>query len=196
MPFKYAIALTGGIATGKSSATVLLSLYGFQFIDLDTISHKILNKNSKIVCSMFGNEYKNIDNSIDRIKLGQLLFNNKREKLKLEKFIHPLIYDEVEKQSIIQDKFKTLYIIDIPLFFEKNSYPIRNSIVVYCPLKKQIERLMKRDNINKENAIIKINNQMNIDLKKKKATYIIDNSINLKHLQKECEALKHILINL
>lgn len=195
MSFKYAVALTGGIATGKSSATILLSLYGFKFIDLDKIAHKLLEENREKIFSIFGKKYRNSNKSINRKKLGELIFNNSREKKKLENFIHPLIYNEAKKRSIFEDKFKIKYIIDIPLFFEKNSYPIKESIVIYCSFNKQLERLIKRDNFKEKNALIRINNQMNIDLKKQKATYIINNDANLKNLQNECEKLKNILLN-
>ena len=196
MSFKYAVALTGGISTGKSSATVLLSLYGFKFIDLDKISHKILDENREKIFLMFGKKYQNSDFSINRKKLGQLIFSNKQEKNRLENFLHPLIYDEAERQSIIEDKFKIIYIIDIPLFFEKNRYPIEKSIVVYCSFENQLKRLMKRDNINKENALLMINNQMDTSLKKDKATYVINNDKDLKNLQSECEILKINLLNI
>ena len=68
-------------------------------------------------------------------------------------------------------------------------YPISKSITVYTPKNLQIERLQKRDNISKEEALLKISNQMDIEKKKELSTYIIDNSQNLKHLQEEVEKL-------
>ena len=68
-------------------------------------------------------------------------------------------------------------------------YPISKSITVYTPKNLQIERLQKRDNISKEEALLKISNQMDIEKKKELSTYMIDNSQNLKHLQEEVEKL-------
>ena len=68
-------------------------------------------------------------------------------------------------------------------------YPIVKSVVVYTPKELQIERLIKRDNITKDEALLKISNQMDIEKKKELSTYIIDNSKDLKHLQNEVEKL-------
>jgi dephospho-CoA kinase len=73
-------------------------------------------------------------------------------------------------------------------------YPIERSVVVYTPKSLQIERLMKRDNISEEEALLKISNQMDIEKKKELATFIIDNSSSLKNLQNEVENLKEKLL--
>jgi len=191
--FKYAIALTGGIATGKSTVCNLFKLHGFLTIDADKIAHKLLDQNSTKIASMFGNEY--VENGkVLRKKLGKIIFSNEDNKQKLENLLHPLIKQEIEKKSKIFEEQKKPYFIDIPLFFEKMHYPISKSLVVYTPRDIQIERLMKRDNITKEEAILKISNQMDIEKKKDMADLIINNSSNLKNLQNEVErVIKEIL---
>ena len=186
--FKNAIALTGGIATGKSTVCNLLKLHGFLTIDADTITHELLNKNSPTISNMFGPTYiKN--GKVLRKKLGHLIFNNKEEKQKLESFIHPLIKEEIIKQAKIFEKANKPYIIDIPLFFETNQYTINKSLVVYAPYSLQCERLIKRDKITEKEAKIKISNQMDIESKKKLASLCIDNSSTLKNLQNEVEKI-------
>ncbi len=192
MAFKYAIALTGGIATGKSTVASLLALNGMRVIDADSISHKILDDSHSWVEEMFGSKYIN-NYKVDRNSLGEMIFSDSQAKKTLEEFLHPKIRAEIEKQSIKQDSFKFPYLIDIPLFFENGAYNIQDSVVVYTPSDIQLERFIKRNKYSKEESLKRIASQMPIDEKKEKATWIIDNSKNLKHLQQECEDFVDII---
>jgi len=186
MAFKYAIALTGGIATGKSTVASLLGLNGLRIIDADTIAHRILDENASWVAERFGDEY--IKNAkVDRPALGKIVFSDPEAKKVLESFLHPKIRAAIEAESEKQDRLGYPYLIDIPLFFETASYPIQNSVVVYTPKAVQLERFMKRNGFSEEESLRRIESQMDIEEKKKRATWVIDNSSNLKHLQKECE---------
>ena len=188
MAFEYAIALTGGIATGKSTVASLMGLNGLRIIDADQISHQILDDNSAWVAENFGSEFVKLSGKVDRPALGQVVFQDTVAKAKLEAFLHPKIRDEIEAQSEKQDGFKFPYLIDIPLFFENKNYPINESVVIYTPREIQLERFMKRNGYSQEESERRIATQMPIDEKKERATWVIDNSKNLKHLQKECEA--------
>lgn len=186
MAFEYAIALTGGIATGKSTVASLLALNGMRVIDADTISHKILDASHLWVKENFGEEF--VDGiKVNRAKLGGLVFSNEEKKKLLEDYLHPKIRYEIEQLSIKQDSFKFPYLIDIPLFFEKGAYEIKESVVVYTPSDVQLERFIKRNAYSEEESLKRIASQMPIDEKKDRATWIIDNSKNLKHLQQEVE---------
>jgi dephospho-CoA kinase len=186
MAYEYAIALTGGIATGKSTVASLLTLNGMRIIDADTISHEILDASLSWVRENFGEEF--VDGTkVNRTKLGTLIFRDKEAKKKLEAFLHPKIRAEIEQRSIKQDGFKFPYLIDIPLFFENGGYEIKDSVVVYVPKELQLERFIKRNGYSKEESLRRIESQMDIEEKRKRATWVIDNSSDLKHLQKECE---------
>ncbi len=187
--FEHAIVLTGGIATGKSTVASLFMLHGFLTIDADKIAHKILDQEYKTIENLFGSQY--IENQkVLRKKLGKLIFNDAKEKEKLENFIHPLIKKEIQKEAKVFEEQKKPYLIDIPLFFEKSNYDIKTSVVVYTPKNIQIQRLTQRDNCTEEEALSRINNQMDIEKKKLLATFVIDNSKDLKNLQKEVENTK------
>ncbi len=186
MAFEYAIALTGGIATGKSTVASLMALNGMRVIDADTISHEILDASSSWVRETFGDKYIN-GSKVNRTELGHLVFSDDAKKQILEDFLHPKIRDEIEKRSTKQDSFKFPYLIDIPLFFEKNAYNIKDSVVVYTPSDVQLERFVKRNKYSEEESLKRIASQMPIDEKKQRATWVIDNSKNLKHLQQEVE---------
>jgi dephospho-CoA kinase len=186
MAYKYAIALTGGIATGKSTVASLMGLNGLRIIDADAISHRILDQNSTWVAERFGAEYIS-GGKVARTELGKMIFANPEAKKELESFLHPKIRAAIEEESEKQDRFEYPYLIDIPLFFETGSYPIENSVVVYAPKEVQLERFMKRNGFTREESLRRIQSQMDIDEKRSRATWVIDNSLNLKHLQKECE---------
>jgi dephospho-CoA kinase len=192
--FEHAIALTGGIATGKSSATALLSLYGFRFIDADKIAHEHLDEQKEAIASLFGVEYIK-DDKVDRKSLGKLIFASKEKKKKLEDLLHPIIYDTIVAQSKKNEALSMPYMIDIPLFFESKRYDIKKSLVVYATKKQQLERLMLREGFSEEEALRRIESQMNIEDKKALADYVIDNSKDLKHLQNECEKIKNQILS-
>ena len=187
MAFKYAIALTGGIATGKSTAVSLLRLGGLRIIDADEIAHRLLDENCTWIAQTFGDNY--VKNSkVLRSNLGKLIFSDSDAKAKLEAFLHPMIRETIKKESERQDGFRFPYLIDIPLFFETGAYSIKNVVTVYTPKEIQLQRFIKRDGFSKADALKRIGSQMDIEEKKRRSTWVIDNSKNLKHLQIECEA--------
>ncbi len=186
MAYEYAIALTGSIATGKSTVASLLLLNGMRVIDADTISHEILDASVAWVEDTFGKEFLKFS-KVNRAKLGELIFSNAEAKKTLEAYLHPKIKAEIEKRSEKQDRLKFPYLIDIPLFFENNNYDIKESVVVFTPSQVQLERFMKRNGYSKEESLKRIATQLPIEEKRARATWVIDNSKDLKHLQDECE---------
>ncbi len=192
-PFKNAIVLTGGIATGKSTVASLFMLHGFLIIDADKVAHEVLDEEVDSIASLFGQEYIK-DNRVDRKKLGSLIFNNKEQKEKLEAFVHPLIKQKIIEKAKVFELQNKPYLIDIPLFFEKGNYDIKRSIVVYTPKDIQVQRLIDRDKCSYDEAIVKIENQMDIEQKKLLGSFIIDNSKDLKNLQNEVERVKKLIV--
>jgi len=192
MAYEYAIALTGSIATGKSTVASLLLLNGMRVIDADTISHEILDASVTWVDETFGKEFIKLA-KVNRAKLGELVFSDSEAKKTLEEYLHPKIKAEIEKRSEKQDRLKFPYLIDIPLFFENNNYNIEDSVVVFTPSDVQLERFIKRNGYSKEESLKRIATQFPIEEKRDRATWVIDNSKNLKHLQQECENFVEII---
>jgi len=184
--FEYAVVLTGSIATGKSSASKVFASMGFEIIDADHVAHQVLENQSEIVVKLFGDEIMQ-DGRVDRKALGGVVFSDSVKRKMLEDLLHPLIYDEIKRQALLLDMKKTPYLIDIPLFFEGRRYPIKRSIVVYAPSHLQLERLMERNGFTQEEALSRIETQIPVEEKREKATYVIDNSGTLTHLEKECK---------
>ena len=194
MAFKYAIALTGSIATGKSSTVKLLEDAGFHIIDADQIAHQILDEQHQSIADLFGETLVS-EGKVDRKALGAIVFADSNKRKALEALLHPLIYKEIERLSVEQDKWGKPYFIDIPLFFEGGRYPIEKSLVVYTTEEQQLERLMHREGYTKEEALNRIQTQIPVEEKRKLASYVIDNSGTLTQLEKECERVKEEILN-
>ncbi|MBY0553835.1 dephospho-CoA kinase [bacterium] len=186
--------LTGGIATGKSAAKKLIESLGIPVIDADQISHKLSEPGqetySKIV-SHFGNSILNPDLSIDRKKLGQIIFSNEQSKLQLEAILHPPIQAEVRRQREIHKQAGAkICFYDVPLLFEKNLWrDFDATVLIWCSPSIQLDRLMKRNNLTLEEAVLRIGNQIPLIDKVKMANYCIDNSGDLSDLEKQLQKL-------
>lgn len=174
------IGLTGSIATGKSQVSNYLKDKGIKVIDADLIARDVANYKSvkNKIKKEFGDDlYK--DDKLDRKKLAEIIFARKIYRQKLNSIMHPEIYKKIKKES---DSADGLVFIDIPLLFENEDLNKKYGLVfdeiwlVYVDRERQIERLMKRDDISKEYAEEKINSQISVEEKRKKSDVIIDNS--------------------
>jgi len=181
---KYAI--TGGIATGKSSIINIMRIYGIPVINIDEIVHNIIkiksNKLNKII-NLLGPEIILANKSINKKKIGNLIFSNKILKYKLEKILHKdiIIYIKNSIHAIETLGFKEI-VCEIPLLFETDLQDYFDvTILVYTSIELQIQRLMKRDRISINNAIKIINTQLSIEEKKKFTSNRIDNSKSIKN---------------
>jgi len=186
MAYKYAIALTGGIATGKSTVSSMLQSHGFEVIDADKIAKEILPLHVKEVEEIFG-DLVICDGMIDRKALGALIFNDKKEREKLNTFLHPLIRAEIFKRCDLLETKQKPYILDIPLYFESDGYSCNLVTVVYAPVEVQRKRLMIREDFTKEEAQKRIDAQISIEEKKIMADFLINNSFSMQFLEEEIE---------
>ena len=189
------IGLTGGIATGKSTVAKIFSELGFFVINADELARKVVEKGTygwKKVVETFGREILLPNGSIDRKKLGNIVFSNLEAKKKLERIIHPLVIDEMEKILKVFEKEHPCepIIIEIPLLFEVGLHKkMDKTIVVYAPKNVQIERMMKRDGLTYQEAEMRLKNQMDIEEKRKLADYVVDNSSSLEYTKTQVEKL-------
>jgi dephospho-CoA kinase len=193
MLFKYAIALTGSISTGKSTAVDILKQTGFHVIDADSISHQVLDEQHQNIAKMFGKAFVK-EGNVDRKALGNIIFEDQEARKRLETLLHPLIYERILEKATKMDKRAVPYIVDIPLFFEGGRYAIENVIVVYATKEQQLNRLMEREGYSEEEALSRIESQIDIEEKRQNASYVIDNSGNLKQLQYETERTREEIL--
>ncbi len=176
------IGITGGIASGKTSVGKFLNeIKHLPIIDADIIARKALEPGEKAtqkVLARYGNqiECKNQKNSIDRDVLSKIIFSDISERKWLEKLIHPIVIENINKELEKYEKMPILILI-IPLLFEANLTSLCSEIwLINCDLQQQLQRLIARDCISEEEAQRKINSQLTLSYKKKLADVIIDNS--------------------
>lgn len=183
--------LTGGIACGKSTVAGLLRLEGFSVIDADKVSHTILDENARLIAEHFGRNVleDSIESKINRKELGKIIFNDTTKRELLESILHPLIFERISKEAEALEMRKMPYFMDIPLYFEtKNIYKARFIICVYASKNLQLQRLISRGNLTESEAEKRINAQIDIEEKRKKSDFVIENTSDLKTLQKNLES--------
>ena len=188
------LGLTGGIATGKSTADKFFEGKNIPIVDCDEIAHNIMNVNKpawKDIKEVFGEKYLNEDQTINRKKLGKLVFNDPTKMKILNEITHPRIFQEMESQ-IAQYKSEgySLIIVDAPVLFESHSEKYYDkTLVISLPQDLQIKRLMARNNLTKEEALSRINSQMSLKEKEARATYVIENTGSVEDLYKKLNEL-------
>jgi len=190
------IGLTGGIASGKSTVAQMFQQCGITVVDADVIAKEAVEQGmpayQKIV-ETFGQGVLLETGDIDRRKLGEIVFANEEKRLQLNAIVHP----EVRKMMIKQrDEAiragERFVVLDIPLLYESGlEHLTEKVIVVWVPKELQLERLMKRNRFNEDEALNRIHAQHSLDEKKKRADAVIDNSGSLK----DTEAQLHQLLD-
>lgn len=188
------IGLTGGIASGKSTVSSILKEKEFKIYDADIIAKEIMKKKEVIhsLIEIFGDEvYKN--GSLNREYIKKIVFNNKEKLNELNNLVHTEVFNYYKKiKSKVKKEDKVIF--DIPLLFETKMDTLCDmTIVVAIDLDKQIERVMKRDNISKELAIKIINSQMSLKDKIKRADIVLENNGTLDELKQNID---NIMINI
>lgn len=190
----YFLGLTGGIASGKSTADSFFEQENIPIIDSDLIAHQIMEIGQpgyKAIVNYFGTTILCNDQTINRRKLGEIVFNDKNKLKKLNELTHPIIYQEIKLQmEQYRLEKKKLVIIDVPLLFESGFESLCDGIlVISISPELQIKRLMKRNNFTKKEALARINNQMPLREKEKRATYVVANTGTINDLENKLSDL-------
>lgn len=174
------IGLTGGIASGKSTVGEMLKEQGVCFVDADVIARTIVQPGKpawKDVVAQFGPTILLDNEQLDRKELGDRVFHDAAARKTLEKITHPRIREAVEQEF---DRLKQagvhIAVLDAPLLIESNWLDLVDTIwLVFVEPKVQLERLMLRNSLSREDALARINAQMPLSDKKMFADIIIDN---------------------
>jgi dephospho-CoA kinase len=184
------VGLTGGIASGKSTVSRMLLALGAVIIDADLIAREVVAPGQptlEAIRDSFGQNIILEDGSLDRQKLGAVIFNDGQARTKLNLIIHPAIrkrMTELKEEAIV--KGEELIVLDIPLLFESElHYMVEKILVVYVPEHIQKKRLMSRDQIAENEAMSRIRSQMSIEQKKNKGHAFIDNSGSYEETQEQ-----------
>jgi dephospho-CoA kinase len=175
------VGLTGGIASGKSFVAEILASYGAVIIDADMLSRQVVEPGEPAyhaVIRTFGKGILRTDGSLDRKALGRIVFSDAAARRVLEEIIHPAVAERATRK-IDEERLKGSPVVFyvVPLLFEVGLASMMNEIwVVTVDAETQLARLMKRDGIDREEALRKMAAQMLIDEKVARADVVIDNS--------------------
>ncbi len=192
---KRIIGLTGGIATGKSLVSSMFEELGAYIIDADRVAREIVEKESPVLKEIekhFGKKVILPDGRLNRKRLREIIIADREKRELLNSITHPAIIERENK--LVDNANSKLIIVDAALLIESGSFKrFKEIILVYAPFEIQVERLMKRDKMSREDAVRFIKTQIDIEEKKKYATYLIDNSNGIAYTRKQVKGLYEIL---
>jgi dephospho-CoA kinase len=186
------IGLTGGIGTGKTTiSNYLAQRYQLPVLDADIYAREAVQPGSPILNEIFeryGVAVKLPDATLNRKRLGEIIFNHPDEKQWLEQQIHPYVRDRI--QSELDTLIAPTVVLVIPLLFEAEMTDLVTEIwVVSCSPEQQLQRMMTRDRLSLEQAQARINNQLPLEEKIDRADVVLDNFSTLEPLLKQVDLL-------
>lgn len=197
----YIVALTGGIGSGKSEAAKQFAQLGVPVVDTDVIAHTLTATGSTMlseISKIFGTGILNEDGSLNRASLRAHVLNNPAERIKLEKLLHPAIYEHAIKQLTDNDnRLSPQYqILVVPLLFENNRYQnaINKTLVIDCEESLQIKRAMARSKLTENEVTAIMAAQTTRAVRLKNADEIIENNGSLEELIKNVKKIHKKLI--
>ncbi|TEB18575.1 CoaE-domain-containing protein [Coprinellus micaceus] len=188
------VGLTGGIATGKSTVSALLKTKGIPIVDADVIARQVVEPGTPALTKIkahFGDQVLQMDGSLDRKKLGSIIFTDATQRAKLNAIVHPAVRSAMFWE-VIGHWFRgeKICIMDVPLLIEGPIHKMVGKIVVvYCSDEIQLQRLMARDNSSREDALSRLRSQMPIADKVAYADIVIDNSGTKHELETQIDNL-------
>ncbi len=194
----YILALTGSIATGKSTVLKIFSEQNIATISADEIVHKLYdNQAFKQLALAFPIAIN--DNKIDKKILKKIILGSTKNLKILEDILHPLVQKEIEKFILkSKEENRQIIVLEIPLLFESNNkYQYDAIAVTYCDEETQLERVLLREGMSKQKLQFILNQQMPQKDKKERADFLIDSSTGLEDTKKQVKdiilAIKQII---
>lgn len=188
------IGLTGSIGTGKSTIANKFRDLDIPVVDADLIAREVVEPGKDAyqdIVATFGKEILQNDKTLDRKALGNIVFNNEEKRKQLNAIIHPAIRKEMVRQ---RDEWvrngKECVVLDIPLLYESGlTHYVDKVIVVYVDPEIQLQRIMDRDQSTEEEAKSRINSQIPVSEKAKKADAVIDNNRSKEESYRQLKAI-------
>jgi len=196
------VALTGGIASGKSLVSDLLEIHGCKIIDLDVISREVVMPGTEGLNELvdsFGESILLSDGSLDRKNLRDVLYKKGRNRALIEQILHPKILQKMK--SLMDGCHEGVMVVVIPLLVEKQLWgPFDRAVVVDCENETQINRLMERDKVDAEKAktmlLAQASREQRLQLNEHLPTDIIENNSRVSDLKEKVDALNQKLFSL
>lgn len=190
--------LTGGIASGKSTVTKTFRAHGIPMVDADIVARQVVEPGTRgleAIISAFGSEYRQEDGTLDRIGLGKLIFSDRAARHQIDMIMLPLINQESDRQiKKLHDEGLLIVGYDAALICEMgNAEKFRPLIVVHCPRDTQVARLMSRNSLTRDEAMLRIEAQMPVEKKLALANYSVDTSGTVEYSIQQTEKIIEIL---
>ncbi|MDH5174657.1 MAG: dephospho-CoA kinase [Elusimicrobiota bacterium] len=206
------VGLTGGISSGKSTVLKIFRNFSCKTVDADEIARRLTRPGKKVlqeITKKFGREILDDKGRLNRKRLAETIFRDRRKRKCLNAIMHPEIIAEIKRKIrefqklerrsglTARKRKREVLLVDIPLLFEaKLEYLVNKIILVYVPQKIQIERLQREDNLTLKQAKSRISAQIPLYEKKKHADYVINGDLSSAGLRKQAEAVWKELISL
>ncbi|EME29500.1 Dephospho-CoA kinase domain-containing protein [Galdieria sulphuraria] len=189
------IGLTGGIASGKSTVVELLKKKNAVVVDADWIARQVVEPGTfayKRIVREFGTQVVGADRKLDRTQLGRLIFGDESKRRQLNRITHPWIIFYMIRDCVMSVLMgRPFIVLDVPLLFETRRllWLCTVTVVVVCDRDQQIDRLVRRNHLSREEALQRIDSQMPLQEKAAMAHFVLDNSGSLLALEEQVENL-------
>jgi dephospho-CoA kinase len=200
------IGLTGGIGTGKSTVARIFEQLGAVVIDADAIVHELQAPGMPMlaeIAAAFGPELIRPDGSLDRPRLGDIVFRDPEARRRLGQIVHPAVGAEMLRRlAAAREARARLVVLDIPLLFEGRKagsgsaalLAFDATVLVYARERQQVERQVARDGHEADEALRRVRSQLPIEEKRALADYVIDNSGSLADTERQVRELYERLV--
>jgi len=195
------VSLTGGIATGKSVVAQILKELGCYIHKADLVAHQLMEPHEPAwekIIDHFGPSILKSDKTINRAKLGAIVFSDKKERLFINKVLHPLVFKKKEEEikKLMSQGCFNIFVSEAALTVEAGYVQFFDKIIItHCQKDIQIDRLMKRDQIDRAESLKRIESQMPFEQKLEYADYDIDTSGTLEKTIEQSERVFRILMS-
>jgi len=188
------VGLTGGIACGKTVVRRRLEEQGIPTLDADAVVHRLLQSGTEVtrrIAESFGEKVIASDGSVDRRALGAIVFGDEEARRKLNAIVHPGVWREIERFFEEREKASDpVAVVDAALMIETGSYKRYDFlVVVHCGPELQLERLMARDGLSREDAERRVRSQMPIEQKLPFGDFLVDTSGSIEETLKQTDEL-------
>ncbi|WP_067624072.1 dephospho-CoA kinase [Alicyclobacillus acidiphilus] len=198
---EHIIGLTGGIGTGKSTVSSMFRDLGAYIVDADVWARKVVEPGTEGLAEIvdaFGREVLLPDGTLNRKKLGAIVFSDDKARQTLNQIVHPRVRRGMldETRAYVKQAGDKKVIWDVPLLFEGDTrHLVGSTIVVSASPDVQLARVMARDGIDEKAALARIRAQMPLEEKRRLATFVIDNDGTLENTRKQVERIWTTILN-
>lgn len=196
----FAVGLTGGIGSGKSTVADLFAAHGVPLVDTDLIAHRITAPHGMAmpqIAAEFGDAFVAADGSLDRARMRTLVFSDDSALKRLEGITHPLIRAETEREQ--REAHGPYVIVVVPLLVESGTWKnrVNRVLTVDCSVETQISRVMSRNNFSRAQVLAIIARQATREARLAAADDVIDNdNVSLEALRAQVEAQHRVYLSL